>query len=287
MLKLAVGEMTDYGLPKPDHKLLETHPTVSSELLPRLGHGDIEVKPNIDRFTGGSDRPLHRRQRGGDRPRRLLHGLPDQLPLPRPRRVRGARQPHDTLPARRLGRQPGLYFIGFIQPLGPIMPVAEAQSEWVADLLEGRAALPSAAEMRREIEDHERRMEKRFVASKRHTIEVDFHPYLREIRRERKRVAPAGLSTLGDPPVGPGRSRCRPAPPPCGPRRGPRGPWGCGRSGPEPAVGALLASLGLGGARLAHQTSHRAPKTGIFRTTSRKKIGTNPSTGQSTQSRRR
>ena len=69
------------------------------------------------------------------------------------------------------------------------MPIAEAQSEWVADLLQGRAALPSAAEMRREIAAHERAMQKRFVASKRHTIEVDFHPYLREIRRERKRSA--------------------------------------------------------------------------------------------------
>ena len=45
--------MTDYGLPKPDHKLLEAHPTVSSELLPRVGHGDIAIKPNIDRFAGG------------------------------------------------------------------------------------------------------------------------------------------------------------------------------------------------------------------------------------------
>jgi hypothetical protein len=69
------------------------------------------------------------------------------------------------------------------------MPIAEAQSEWIADLLEGRTALPSAEEMRGEIADHEQRMKKRFVASKRHTIEVDFHPYLREIRRERKRVA--------------------------------------------------------------------------------------------------
>ena len=32
-------------------------------------------------------------------------------------------------------------------------------------------------------------MRKRFVASKRHTVEVDFHPYLREIRRERKQAA--------------------------------------------------------------------------------------------------
>ena len=85
--------------------------------------------------------------------------------------------------------RPGLYFIGFIQPLGPIMPIAEAQSEWVADLLGGRAALPAAAEMRREIAAEEEKMRKRFVASKRHTIEVDFHPYLREIRRERKLAA--------------------------------------------------------------------------------------------------
>ena len=49
----------------------------------------------------------------------------------------------------------------------------------------------SAAEMRTEISDHEQRMKKRFVASKRHTIEVDFHPYLRQIRRERKRAAQA------------------------------------------------------------------------------------------------
>ena len=33
---------------------------------------------------------------------------------------------------------PGLYFIGLIQPLGAIMPLAEAQSEWIADVLEAK-----------------------------------------------------------------------------------------------------------------------------------------------------
>jgi hypothetical protein len=42
--------------------------------------------------------------------------------------------------------------------------------------------------MRKEIEAEEARMRKRFVASKRHTVEVDFYPYLREIQRERKRA---------------------------------------------------------------------------------------------------
>ena len=52
-----------------------------------------------------------------------------------------------------------------------------------------RAALPGAEEMRKAIATEEAKMRKRFVASKRHTVEVDFHPYLREIRRERKQAA--------------------------------------------------------------------------------------------------
>ena len=73
LLNVAVGDVTDYGLPKPDHKLLEAHPTVSSELLPRLGHGDITVKPNIDRFAGGRTVRFVDGNRGGDRPGLLLH----------------------------------------------------------------------------------------------------------------------------------------------------------------------------------------------------------------------
>jgi hypothetical protein len=81
---------------------------------------------------------------------------------------------------------PGLYFIGLLQPLGAIMPLAEAQSEWVADLLEGKAVLPSPDAMRRVIEREDRRMARRYLASPRHTIEVDFYPYLRTLRRERR-----------------------------------------------------------------------------------------------------
>jgi hypothetical protein len=46
--------------------------------------------------------------------------------------------------------------------------------------------------MRAQIAAEEEKQRKRFVASKRHTVEVDFHPYLREIRRARKQeTAPA------------------------------------------------------------------------------------------------
>jgi NADPH-dependent 2,4-dienoyl-CoA reductase/sulfur reductase-like enzyme len=190
-LGIAAGQMTTYGLPRPDHKLFEAHPTVSSELLPRLGHGDISPKPNIDRFTGAR---TVRFADGSEEEIDLVvycTGYRISFPFFRPE-VFAA--PDNRLPLYRRVvsiERPGLYFIGFIQPLGPIMPLAEAQCEWIADLLAGRASLPSPAEMREDVAAEEGRMNRRFVASKRHTVEVDFHPYLREIRRERKRAAQA------------------------------------------------------------------------------------------------
>jgi dimethylaniline monooxygenase (N-oxide forming) len=190
MLKVAVGEMTDYGLPQPDHKLLEAHPTVSSELLSRIGHGDVAVKPNIDRFAGG--RTVRFTDGSEEEIDLVVYCTGYRISFPfLARQVFEARDNRMPLYRRVVCvERPGLYFVGFIQPLGPIMPLAEAQAEWVADLLQGRAALPSPAEMRAEVSDYECRMRKRFVASKRHTIEVDFHPYLRELRRERRRSAP-------------------------------------------------------------------------------------------------
>jgi dimethylaniline monooxygenase (N-oxide forming) len=189
MLGLTAGDMTAYGLPQPDHKLLEAHPTVSAELLSRLGHGDIEVKPNIDRFTGG-------------RTVRFVDGSEEEIDLVvycTGYKISFPFFDEDLISAegnrlplyRRVVsvEHPGLFFIGFIQPLGAIMPLAEAQAEWVADLLGGRGTLPPPAEMRAEIEATEAKMRKRYVASKRHTIQVDFQPYLRELRRERKRAA--------------------------------------------------------------------------------------------------
>ena len=188
MLKTAVGEMTDYGLPEPDHRLLEAHPTVSSELLPRIGHGDIAVKPNIDRFAG--PRTVRFADGSEEQVDLVVYCTGYRIEFPfLDQRVFAARDNRMPLYRRVVSvESPGLYFVGFIQPLGPIMPLAEAQAGWVADLLTGKAALPPAPQMREEIAAYDRWLKKRFVASKRHTIEVDFHPYMREIRRERQRA---------------------------------------------------------------------------------------------------
>ena len=82
---------------------------------------------------------------------------------------------------------PGLFFIGLLQPLGAMMPLAEAQSVLVADLLTGRYVLPDRAELRSQLAADDQAYKKRFYTSARHTMEVDFDRYLWELGRERTR----------------------------------------------------------------------------------------------------
>jgi cation diffusion facilitator CzcD-associated flavoprotein CzcO len=50
ILKWFVGNPQKYGFPKPDYKLYESHPVVNSLVLYHAGHGDLTVRPDIDRF---------------------------------------------------------------------------------------------------------------------------------------------------------------------------------------------------------------------------------------------
>jgi hypothetical protein len=185
-VKRVQGSMESYGLPKPDHKLGQAHPTVSADLLDRIGHGRIAVKPNIERIDGSTVHFVDGTSAAVDT---IVWCTGYQITFPfLDAELMGTAGNHVPLYRRVVHpEQAGLYFIGLVQPLGAIMPIAERQSEWVADLLEGKAALPDAKRMERAIEREEAAMRKRYVASTRHTIQVDFHVYMRLLERERKR----------------------------------------------------------------------------------------------------
>lgn len=51
-IKVALGRPHDFGLPKPDHQLFETHPIINSQLMYHLGHGQIQPKPDIAELRG-------------------------------------------------------------------------------------------------------------------------------------------------------------------------------------------------------------------------------------------
>lgn len=52
VLKLFTGDPVRFGFPKPDYKIYESHPVVNSLVLHHIGHGDISVRKDVDRFEG-------------------------------------------------------------------------------------------------------------------------------------------------------------------------------------------------------------------------------------------
>ncbi|MEO7538975.1 MAG: NAD(P)-binding domain-containing protein [Pyrinomonadaceae bacterium] len=54
LLRIVVGKYSDYGLPTPNHKIFEKHPTISTEVLHYLKHGRIKPRPDVERFDGNT-----------------------------------------------------------------------------------------------------------------------------------------------------------------------------------------------------------------------------------------
>ncbi|MEM9213746.1 MAG: NAD(P)-binding domain-containing protein [Cyanobacteria bacterium P01_F01_bin.150] len=49
---LSFGRYERYGLPKPTHRILDKHPTINSQLLYQLQHGEITVRREIKQYDG-------------------------------------------------------------------------------------------------------------------------------------------------------------------------------------------------------------------------------------------
>jgi hypothetical protein len=196
LMRMAIGRVEDYGLPKPDHDILEAHPTISDTILSRIAHGEVTPKRNIAelrgdrvRFADGSVEPVDI----------IVYCTGYKVTFPFFDEDFLA-APDNDLPLFRRVFHPDIdnvFFIGLLQPLGAIMPLAEAQGRWVASYLRGEYALPAPADLRADMERERRRMFKRYVASKRHTMQVDYDEYLYRLNRElaagADRARPNGL----------------------------------------------------------------------------------------------
>lgn len=185
VLRATVGPMERYGLPQPDHRLGQTHPTVSSRILDRLAHGAIEVRPEIEQLRGDRVRYRNGIEEAADL---IVCCTGYKISFPFFAQELFSIPDNELVLYKRIFPldQEGLYFIGFVQPWGAIMPIAEAQSQIVADHLLGAYALPAREQMRRDMEAMIARQRRRYVASKRHTIQVDFSNHMVELADEAK-----------------------------------------------------------------------------------------------------
>jgi cation diffusion facilitator CzcD-associated flavoprotein CzcO len=182
VMRLQFGKPSDYGLPMPDHRPLQSHPTVSQDLLSRIGHGDIAVKPPIRSLDG--DAVVFE---DGSRERADVvvwcTGYRVSFPFLGPELIEVR---DNVVPLWSRTVLPGvdnLFFVGLYQPLGSIMQPAELQARVIGEYLLGNIAFPDAARMRRDIEAEQRAMHRRYLRSRRHTMQVDFGPFMHRLRR--------------------------------------------------------------------------------------------------------
>ncbi len=183
LIYLTQGRQKRYGFPTPEYGLDSAHPTVSTDLLPLVKRGLILPKPDVEKLLGRAVRFV-----GGtvEEVDLIIYATGYLTSFP----FLDFIEPRDNyLPLYRHvvhPDHPNLYFLGLVQPLGAIPPLSEAQAAWIADLLEGTAALPTRDEMLRVVAREDRERRRRFVDSKRHQMEIDFYTYLRELRLERR-----------------------------------------------------------------------------------------------------
>ncbi|WP_310541458.1 NAD(P)-binding domain-containing protein [Phenylobacterium sp.] len=206
MIKKTLGNMEDYGLPKPDHEPLEAHPSVSGEFLTRAGCGDIRFKPAIKALEG-------KRVRFADDTVEDVDAIvfatgydmrfpffddPDLVP-----------DADHRLPLFKRMMKPGvpnLFYMALAQPLPTLVNFAEQQSKLAAAYLAGRYMPPSAAQMARTIVKDEQTHLGQYYQAKRHTIQVDFGIYVDDLHREIERGA-RRAKAAGNPLPVPGRAR--------------------------------------------------------------------------------
>lgn len=185
--RVLVGDLTRFGLPRPDHDLLASHPVMNTRILHHLGHGDLQARRDVERFErdrvhyvdGSSDDvDLVVWATGYERRFPFLESEVDDLYL-------------NVFPREPEGRD-GPFFLGLFETDGAAYPLLGRQAELVAEVLLAREIDPERArrfDERRARERPDLRGGRRYLDTPRHAWYVQFDAYQAllddELRRAR------------------------------------------------------------------------------------------------------
>ena len=192
-----IGAMSNYGLPEPDHQPFEAHPLASGEFLGRAGAGDMDFKPAISRLDGHTVHFVDGTSIGADV---IICATGYHISFPffdDPALVPDAK---NRLPLYKRMFLPGvdnLVYMGLAQPMPTLVNFAEQQSKLLVAYLTGNYGLPDAPAMAATIAADERTYLGRYYDSPRHTIQVEFDPYVRDLKKEIDRGAKRAKATVG------------------------------------------------------------------------------------------
>jgi thioredoxin reductase len=200
--RVLVGDLTRYGLPKPDHPILSSHPIMNTQVLHHLGHGDLLAKPDLTRIEG-REAVFEDGSREEVDLVLLATGYRRAFPFleipafgqlePDDREV----APDDLFLTLLHRRHPTLAFMGIFETDGAAYDLFARQAETVAGTLEALQGR-GADEIRETIADDtpDQRGGSRYIDSTRHDFYVTGRAYRRALRAFSRRLEASTLAGL-------------------------------------------------------------------------------------------
>ena len=179
VLRAVVGRPEKYGLPRPDHRLLETHPIVNSQILPALGQGDVRPKPDLVELKGGE---VRFKDGSSERIDLIVFATGYQVSFPflEPRHLNSTDGRPDFYLHVFHPTYDDLFILGMIQPDSGVWPLMDLQAKAVASYIRA-----SGGEVRAQKQGPRPDLSGgiRYVKSERHRYEVEHSGYARHLRR--------------------------------------------------------------------------------------------------------
>jgi len=185
-----LGSRSVLGLPKPDHRLFETHPVINSQLMYYLGHGDIAIRPEVAQLCGDSVKFVD----GVIEPFDVIiyaTGFNVSLPFLEEQEL-GWRDGRPDLYLNIFSpNRDDLFFAGLIQPDSGQFGLVDYQARLIAAYMQGlgeksRGAAWLKEEKKKGAAGTRNRIG--YIASPRHALEVEHFSYRRRLQKLIRKV---------------------------------------------------------------------------------------------------
>lgn len=185
-VQIVGGKHERFGLQKPSYDILEGHPTLNSELIYFLGHGEIIPKVGIARLDGHT---VHFTDGTQDDFDVIIASTGYKITFPFFDKSFINWEDAVEVPLwKRMfhAEVNNLYFIGLFQPLGCIWPMADYQALLACMEINGRYQRP--ANLKAAIEEELRNPHFNFQKTPRHSTQVDYAEFRKELFAELKKA---------------------------------------------------------------------------------------------------
>lgn len=181
-LKIQIGQYEHYGLTTPPYPVTKAHPTLNSELLYKIRHGNVQPRKGIQNIDGQLVTFSDGTQESFDT---IIAATGYKISFPFMDKDLVNYEDAERIPLYLRMFHPAyqnLIFIGLVQPQGAVWPLSDYQSQLAAKYIRGNYQLPS--DLQRKAGQEAGQIAKDFTAAKRHAVEVHYHPFLRKLKKE-------------------------------------------------------------------------------------------------------